>query len=87
MEPYSEVSHDKTGRHCTPDTPDGKLDVVRCSQYWLLDENKNIRNNIQHICWDGCMFPNLTLENPNTWEKVLALMQEVRDGISVMQQS
>src|SRR5690606_13727907 len=28
-------SHDKTGRHCPADDPNGKLDIVKCSQYWL----------------------------------------------------
>ena len=28
-------SHDKTGRHCQADDPNGKLDIVRCAGYWL----------------------------------------------------
>ncbi len=78
---YGSGTHDKTGRHCRADDPNGKLDVVRCARYWLLDEEGRIRNAIRHICWDGCMFPNAVLEAPQTWQQVLALMLEVRDDI------
>ncbi len=30
-------SHDKTGRHCLPDDPNGKLDIVRAAGIWLRD--------------------------------------------------
>ncbi|MEM7698899.1 MAG: TIM barrel protein, partial [Verrucomicrobiota bacterium] len=30
-------SHDKTGRHCQADDPNGKLDIAKCSSYWLKD--------------------------------------------------
>lgn len=74
-------SHDKTGRHCPADAKDGKLDIVECARYWLLDEQRQIRNNIQHICWDGCMFPNETLEDPNTWNVILKVMREIQTDI------
>lgn len=74
-------SHDKTGRHCPADSPDGKLDIVKCARYWLLDEQNQIRNNIQHICWDGCMFPNATLESPDTWNVILDIMQQIQSDI------
>ncbi|MEM9411801.1 MAG: sugar phosphate isomerase/epimerase, partial [Planctomycetota bacterium] len=67
-----------TGRHCPADAQDGRLDIIQCAKYWLLDENNKIRNNIQHICWDGCMFPNSILENPNTWEAILEVMQKIQ---------
>jgi len=70
-------SHDKTGKHCRADDPNGKLDMVKCSQYWLKDY---AQRGIQHICWDGCMFPNATLENPQTWHTILATMLKVRDA-------
>jgi len=78
---FGSGTHDMTGRHCPADDPNGKLDVVRCARYWLMDENSQIRNGIRHICWDGCMFPNQTLETPETWENVLFLLKEVRDDI------
>ncbi len=71
-------SHDKTGKHCPADDPNGKLDIVRCSSYWLKDYDQR---NIQHICWDGCMFPNSTLENPATWKTILAKMIEVAKAV------
>ena len=74
-------SHDKTGRHCAADAPDGKLDIVRCARQWLLDENNQIRNNLKHICWDGCMFSNSTLEEPKTWNVILDVMQQIQSEI------
>lgn len=72
-------SHDKTGKHCRADDPNGKLDIVKCSQYWLRDA---AQRGIQHICWDGCMFPNAVLETPETWNVILKKMIEVRDAVS-----
>jgi hypothetical protein len=70
-------SHDKTGKHCPADDPNGKLDIVRCSEYWLRGAAER---GIQHICWDGCMFPNSTLENPQTWNTILDTMLRVRNA-------
>jgi len=70
-------AHDKTGKHCPADDPNGKLDIVRCAGYWLKDA---ALRGIQHICWDGCMFPNATLENPATWNSILDTMIRVRDA-------
>ena len=70
-------SHDKTGKHCPADDPNGKLDIVKCSGYWLEDASSRC---IEHICWDGCMFPNETLENPATWNTILKTMIAVRDA-------
>lgn len=70
-------SHDKTGRHCQADDPNGKLDITKTAGYWL----KNAKDRgIQHLCWDGCMFPNATLENPATWNAILSAMLKVRDA-------
>lgn len=74
-------SHDKTGRHCPADDPNGKLDVVQCSLYWLKDA---AQRGIKHICWDGCMFPNATLMQPSTWNNILSLMIKVRDGAAAV---
>ena len=30
-------SHDKTGKHCRADDPNGKLDITRTAGYWLQD--------------------------------------------------
>jgi hypothetical protein len=70
-------SHDKTGRHCPADDPKGKLDIVKCSGYWLKDADKR---DVKHICWDGCMFPNAMLETQKTWNTILDVMLKVRDA-------
>ncbi|MEZ6065199.1 MAG: TIM barrel protein [Planctomycetaceae bacterium] len=70
-------SHDKTGRHCPADDPNGKLDIVKCAGYWLDGASDR---GIEHICWDGCMFPNSTLEQAETWNTILGKMIEVRDA-------
>ncbi len=71
-------SHDKTGRHCMADDVNGKIDIVKCASYWLKDHEAR---GIKHICWDGCMFSNEVLENPQTWETILAKMIEVGDAV------
>jgi|TARA_B100001971_G_scaffold185553_1_gene184900 sugar phosphate isomerase/epimerase len=69
--------HDKTGKHCLADDPNGKLDITRCAGYWLKDAADR---GIEHICWDGCMFPNATLETPSTWNTILKAMIDVREA-------
>ncbi|MEL7267681.1 MAG: TIM barrel protein, partial [Planctomycetota bacterium] len=32
-------SHDKTGRHCLPDDPNGRLDIARDAAFWMRDEH------------------------------------------------
>ncbi|MCA9134224.1 MAG: sugar phosphate isomerase/epimerase, partial [Planctomycetales bacterium] len=68
-------AHDKTGKHCPADDPNGKLDIVKCAGYWLKDAPQR---GIEHICWDGCMFPNAMLEDEQTWNTILKSMIEVR---------
>jgi sugar phosphate isomerase/epimerase len=73
-------SHDKTGRHCLPDDPNGKLDIVKRSGYWMRDEGGLPAKNFRHVCWDGCMFPNEVMMKPETWNSILATMIAVRDA-------
>ena len=73
-------SHDRTGRHCLPFDPNGKLDIVRHAGLWLRDENGNVERKFDHICWDGCMFPNAVMTQPQTWNDVLGVMKAVRDA-------
>ena len=73
-------SHDRTGKHCTADDPAGKLDIARHAGLWLRGEDGEPTRATHHVCWDGCMFPNATLEAPATWEAVLAAMIAVRDA-------
>ena len=72
-------SHDKTGRHCLPNDPNGKLDISRHAGYWLRDSYGNVLRKYRHICWDGCMFPNDVMTRPDTWRNILAAMLAVRD--------
>ncbi len=71
-------SHDKTGRHCLPDDPKGKLDIPHHAGFWMRDEAGRTTRRFEHICWDGCMFPNATMHKPETWNKILAAMVSVR---------
>jgi hypothetical protein len=73
-------SHDKTGRHCLPFDPNGKLDIVRHAGFWLRDEQGQVTRKFEHICWDGCMFPNAVMMQQGTWNDVLSVMVAVRDA-------
>jgi sugar phosphate isomerase/epimerase len=73
-------THDKTGRHCLPNDPNGKMDIVRAAGHWLRDDTGKPTGALEHICWDGCMFPNATMMNLQTWRDVLATMIAVRNA-------
>jgi sugar phosphate isomerase/epimerase len=73
-------SHDKTGRHCQPCDPNGKLDIVRDAGAWMRDDSGRPTRAFQHVCWDGCMFPNSVMLNPKTWNDVLGVMIAVRNA-------
>jgi sugar phosphate isomerase/epimerase len=73
-------SHDKTGRHCLPQDPMGKLDIPRIAGYWLRNEDGQLTRAFEHICWDGCMFSNETMTRPSTWQEILATMIAVRNA-------
>jgi sugar phosphate isomerase/epimerase len=73
-------SHDKTGRHCLPNDPNGKLDIPRYAGYWLRDASGNLTRNVKHVCWDGCMFSNEVMMKPETWNSILSAMVQVRDA-------
>jgi sugar phosphate isomerase/epimerase len=80
-------SHDKTGRHCLVDDPNGKLDIVHVAGYWLRDAIGEPTHAVRHICWDGCMFPNSVMRRQQTWNDVLKAMIGVRDAHGWRQQS
>jgi sugar phosphate isomerase/epimerase len=73
-------SHDKTGRHCLANDPNGKLNIPHHAGFWLRDNYGNVTQRIRHICWDGCMFPNDVLNKQQTWNDILAAMIAVRDA-------
>jgi sugar phosphate isomerase/epimerase len=73
-------SHDKTGKHCLPFDPNGRLDIVRDAGAWMRDDSGDVTRAFQHICWDGCMFPNSTMLDGKTWNDVLSVMIAVRNA-------
>jgi sugar phosphate isomerase/epimerase len=73
-------SHDKTGRHCLPNDPNGKLDITHAAGFWLRGADGEVTRAFQHICWDGCMFANETMMQADTWNSILAAMIKVRDA-------
>jgi len=77
---FGSGSHDKTGRHCTVHDPNGRLDIVAHAGFWMRDEQGKPTRAYQHICWDGCMFPNSTMMEQQTWNDVLGAMIAVRDA-------
>jgi sugar phosphate isomerase/epimerase len=73
-------SHDKTGRHCLPNDPNGKLDIPHAAGFWLRGADGAPTRAVRHICWDGCMFANETMMLEDTWNSILAAMIRVRDA-------
>jgi len=73
-------SHDKTGRHCLPNDPNGKLDIPHHAGFWMRDEDGQVTRAFQHVCWDGCMFRNEVMMQPETWNEILGAMVAVRDA-------
>jgi sugar phosphate isomerase/epimerase len=72
-------SHDKTGRHCVPNDPNGKLKITHHAGFWMRDSYGNVTKKFRHICWDGCMFPNDVMLKPQIWNEILAAMIAVRE--------
>jgi sugar phosphate isomerase/epimerase len=73
-------THDKTGRHCLPADPNGKLNIAHHAGFWMRDADGTVTKKFRHICWDGCMFPNETMMKPDTWNGILSAMVAVRDA-------
>jgi sugar phosphate isomerase/epimerase len=73
-------SHDKTGRHCPPDDPHGRMNIVEVAGLWMRNQDGSPTRAYQHICWDGCMFPNAMMTSPDMWVKILTTMIQVRDA-------
>ena len=73
-------SHDKTGRHCLPDDPNGRLHIAHDAGYWLRDNQGRLTKAFRHICWDGCMFSNEVMLKQETWNSILGAMILVREA-------
>lgn len=76
---FGSGTHDKTGRHCLPKDSNGKLDIAEDASHWLRDGDGELTKSFNHICWDGCMFPNEVMMKQQTWNDILAAMIEVRN--------
>jgi len=73
-------THDKTGHHCLPNDPNGKLNIPHHAGYWLHGDDGALTKAFRHICWDGCMFPNEVMIRQETWDDILRAMISVRDA-------
>ena len=63
-----------------PMNANGKLDIARHAGFWMRDSDGTLTRKFEHICWDGCMFPNEVMMKPQTWNGILATMIAVRDA-------
>ena len=43
-------SHDKTGRHCLPGDPNGKLKIAHHAGFWMRDSYGNLTKKVQTHC-------------------------------------
>ena len=73
-------THDKTGHHCLPQDQNGKLDIPYHAGFWLKDDTNRPTKAFRHVCWDGCMFPNEVMKQPQTWNDILKAMISVREA-------
>jgi sugar phosphate isomerase/epimerase len=44
------------------------------------EKTGKVTRKFQHICWDGCMFPNDVMHRQETWNNILASMLQVREN-------
>ena len=72
--------HEKTGKHCLATDPNGQLNIARDAGYWMRDDASKVTKKFQHICWDGCMFPNDVMGKQETWNNILSAMIQVREN-------
>jgi hypothetical protein len=45
----------------------------------LRNENGELTKAFNHICWDGCMFPNAVMLQVETYNDILNAMIRIRD--------
>jgi hypothetical protein len=56
------------------------MDIVAVAGMWMRDASGVPTNAYEHICWDGCMFPNETMMAAETWQDILGTMIAVRNA-------
>ena len=61
------------------DSPQWYLDIVKHAGLWMRDSYDVPTCKFQHICWDGCMFPNDVMMKQQTWNDILGAMIQVRE--------
>jgi sugar phosphate isomerase/epimerase len=79
---FGSGSHDRTGRHCLPNDPNGKLNVAHHAGFWLRNADGSLTKRFQHVCWDGCMFSNDVMTKQQTWNDILETLLAVQDAHS-----
>ncbi|MFM1873380.1 MAG: hypothetical protein RL398_2802, partial [Planctomycetota bacterium] len=47
---FGSGSHDKTGRHCLPKDPGGKLDITHYAGFWLRGDDGKPTKAVKHLC-------------------------------------
>ena len=73
-------SHDKTGRHCLPNDPNGKLDIAHDAGYWLRDEHGDVTADLPAHLLGRLHVPQRSHVKPETWNNILAAMLSVQDA-------
>jgi hypothetical protein len=72
-------NHDKTGHHCLPNDPNGKLSIAHHAGFLAPWRGRRAQQSVSSYLWDGCMFPNAVMAEPSTWNDILGAMIAVRD--------
>ncbi len=56
--------------------------TVACADHraWMRDASGEVTRAFRHIYWDGCMFANVVMLDPKTWNGVLRTMIVVRNA-------
>ena len=54
--------------------PTAKMDIIAVAGLWMRGKDGKPTRAYEHICWDGCMFPNSVMMAPedlerHTWER------------------
>ena len=65
-----------TGRHCLPDDPEGKIDLVEDAGPWMEGFQKRGQTS---LTWDGCGFKNTVILAGDTASRILKPMVQIRD--------
>ena len=73
-------SHDKTGRHCLPTDPNGKLDIARHAGYWMRDEAGHAHARLRAHLLGWLHVPERHDDAARDLDVVLKTMIAVRDA-------